>query len=349
MAALMSCFYMLVRPIPEEGEPEQPREGFGYLSRQAAIGEPPSYSSCSWWDSRDADDYFDGMWTAGKAMSFLAVIVGFIVMCITLCTCCVAFQLPTFEGLFWTAMFCFAAQCLTFLSWGTDMCDEMECTWAPGSGTQISAAMLWLWAANMLKSFPEALPPRHRGQRGDMYEDDDEYYDDSPYLNRPGGFDDEYGEEEEWGPNEEPEYYDDEGEYYNDQDYDNRGYSEDDYGEQEAPSIDPYSVDDTNDADGYLQEEGGEEEQYDDYTNDEYTESQYTTDYSEPSRDALVGNGRQYDDAEWEEDEDENETYDTSTEGNYYQSGEGGLSREELEYLGEDSTMGGDSSISGLD
>lgn len=172
--AVTSCFYMYVRPIPAEGEPEQPKEGFGFLARQAKLQEPPSYSECVYWDGEETDDYFDSMWIAGKAMGIIAVGVGFIVMCIVMCTCCVAYQLPTFDGLFWTCMFCFAAQCLSFLSWGSDLCDDMECTWAPGSGTNISAAMLWIWAANMVKSFPEALPARGRGQRGASYEDDDE-------------------------------------------------------------------------------------------------------------------------------------------------------------------------------
>lgn len=172
--AVTSCFYMYVRPIPAEGEPEQPKEGFGFLARQAKLQEPPSYNECVYWDGEESEAYFDSMWRAGKAMGIIAVGVGFIVMCIVMCTCCVAYQLPTFDGLFWTCMFCFAAQCLSFLSWGSDLCDDMECTWAPGSGTNISAAMLWIWAANMVKSFPEALPARGRGHRGAVYEDDDE-------------------------------------------------------------------------------------------------------------------------------------------------------------------------------
>jgi len=179
MMALTSCYYISVRPIPEEGAPEMPKEGFGWISRQIEVMEPPAYGKhCTWYTAEERSLYFDSMWNAGFAMAVLSVVLGLVVMSITLCTCCVAFQLPTFDGLFWTCVICFVAQALTFLSWGSELCDEMECTWSSGTGMNLTAAMMWVWAANMIKSFPEALPPRKRGNRrrdndeGD--EDDDE-------------------------------------------------------------------------------------------------------------------------------------------------------------------------------
>jgi len=334
--AVTSCFYMYVRPIPAEGEAEQPKEGFGFLARQAKLQEPPSYSDCVYWDGEETDEYFDSMWKAGKAMGIIAVGVGFIVMCIVMCTCCVAYQLPTFDGLFWTCMFCFAAQCLSFLSWGSDLCDDMECTWAPGSGTNISAAMLWIWAANMVKSFPEALPARGRGQRGANYEDDDEYYEDSPYLDPNGGFDEDYydyGDEESWQPEQDYDGYDDStyGGYDDNQDYDNRTYDEygnDEYGDdytqddytqgQEQYSQDDYTQgqygDDTYTQDDYTQGQYGDEQ----YSQDDYTQDQYGDDYY-----------------------DGDETYDGSSGNNFYQSdpsdSNARMSAEEREYLGVDS------------
>ena len=67
---------MYVRPIPEEGEPELPREGFGYISRQVGILEPPNYRQCVFWEREEKQFYFDSMWRAGKAMSLLAVGIG---------------------------------------------------------------------------------------------------------------------------------------------------------------------------------------------------------------------------------------------------------------------------------
>jgi hypothetical protein len=209
LMAITTCFYIYIRPIPEEGEPELPREGFGYISRQVGVMQPPAYRQCVWYEDGEKE-MFDGMWRAGKAMSLLACGVGGIVMCIVMCTCCVAFELPTFDGLFWTCLFCFVAQALTFLSWGSTVCDEMECTWASGTGMNITAAMLWIWAANMIKSFPEALPPRGRRDGGRRRRkngddnDDDMDDEDSPYLasNR-SGFQDEYGDGDD------DEYYDD--------------------------------------------------------------------------------------------------------------------------------------------
>jgi len=179
MMALTSCFYVSVRPIPEEGMPEMPKEGFGWISRQIEVMEPPAYGKqCTWYTAEERALYFDSMWNAGFAMSVITVLLGLVVMSTVLCTCCVAFQLPTFDGLFWTCAICFVAQALTFLSWGSELCEEMECTWSSGTGMNLTAAMMWVWAANMIKSFPEALPPRTRGgnqNRGDQnYDDDDD-------------------------------------------------------------------------------------------------------------------------------------------------------------------------------
>eukprot|EP00535_Pseudo-nitzschia_heimii_P003491 CAMPEP_0197185454 /NCGR_PEP_ID=MMETSP1423-20130617/11972_1 /TAXON_ID=476441 /ORGANISM="Pseudo-nitzschia heimii, Strain UNC1101" /LENGTH=352 /DNA_ID=CAMNT_0042636521 /DNA_START=325 /DNA_END=1383 /DNA_ORIENTATION=+ len=177
--SLTSCFYVSVRPIPEEGMPEMPKEGFGWISRQVEVMEPPAYGKqCAWYTAEERALYFDSMWNAGFAMSIITVLLGVVVMSIVLCTCCVAFQLPTFDGLFWTCMICFVAQALTFLSWGSELCEEMECTWSSGTGMNLTAAMMWVWAANMIKSFPEALPPRTRNgeeNHGDRkYDDDDD-------------------------------------------------------------------------------------------------------------------------------------------------------------------------------
>jgi len=179
MLALTSCFYINVRPIPEEGEPEMPKEGFGWMSRQIEVMEPPAYGKqCAWYTAEERALYFDSMWNAGFAMALISVILGSVVMISVLCTCCVAFQLPTFDGLFWTCSICFVAQALTFLTWGSELCDEMECTWSSGTGMNLTAAMMWVWAANMIKSFPEALPPRTRNKQGQRNGGDDDDDDD---------------------------------------------------------------------------------------------------------------------------------------------------------------------------
>jgi len=332
--AVTSCFYMYVRPIPAEGEPEQPKEGFGFLARQAKLQEPPSYSECVYWDGEESEAYFDSMWRAGKAMGIIAVGVGFIVMCIVMCTCCVAYQLPTFDGLFWTCMFCFAAQSLSFLSWGSDLCDDMECTWAQGSGTSISAAMLWIWAANMVKSFPEALPARGRGHRGAVYEDDDEYYEDSPYLDPNGGFDNEsyydYGDEESWQPENDP-YFDDSTYYENDgyDGYDDQTYTDSRYGEYAEG--DAYSQDDY--TQGQYDDGGYYDEEY--YDNQYPDDGTYDQDYQEQD---YQDEGHSADD-QWSS-TDGDETYDGSSGNDFYSdpsSSNAGMSAEEREYMGVDS------------
>lgn len=250
MMALTSCFYVSVRPIPEEGMPEMPKEGFGWISRQIEVMEPPAYGKqCTWYTAEERALYFDSMWNAGFAMSVITVLLGLVVMSIVLCTCCVAFQVPTFDGLFWTCAICFVAQALTFLSWGSELCEEMECTWSSGTGMNLTAAMMWVWAANMIKSFPEALPPRTRGgpeNRGDTnYDDDDDGRGDVYLSNRSMNPDettgrggdgiyrgDEYGEWDNDNDSDQGDgYYDEDGNWIaNDSSYNHDSY--DDYDDE---------------------------------------------------------------------------------------------------------------------
>jgi hypothetical protein len=327
---------MYVRPIPEEGQPEMPREGFGYISRGVGIMEPPNYRQCVFYSQDEKDDYFtgDGMWRAGKAMTLLAGGVGGIVMCIVMCTCCVAFQLPTFEGLFWTCMFCFVAQALTFLSWGSDLCDEYECTWSSGTGMNLTAAMLWVWAANMIKSFPEALPPRGRGRRKAPI------YDEGEDLNPNRGFEDEY---EEGDFENDGEYYDDDYDNYDDQDqYYDDGYDQGEYADEDDGYVDPYADED----------------------------DQYETDYAEPDPREDAPKYRQGRDDEFEpnpefqnswkgetsvEDESQFDSSANDSDNAFRQSStdlsnnQAELSQEELEFLGVDDQQSQYDTISELD
>lgn len=265
--AMSSCFYVFVRPIPEEGMPELPKEGFGWISRQIKVKEPPSYGKqCTWYSSAEREQYFDGMWNAGFAMAVLTVMVGLVVLSLVMCTCCVAFKMPMFDGLFWTCMLCFVAQCLTFLSWGSELCTEqMECTWSSGTGLNLTALMMWIWAANMVKSFPEALPPRKRRNRdrgndqyddddggGDVYlsnrnnnanDNDDQYEDEynSDWDNADDNGDGYYDEDGNWVANED-EYTDGEGE----SDYDGYGDQNDDQnGEYDSGGYENYDNEDS--------------------------------------------------------------------------------------------------------
>lgn len=331
-----------------------PREGFGYISRQGAVLEPPSYRTCVFYSGDEKDDFFsgDGMWRAGKAMSLLACGVGGIVMCIVMCTCCVAYQLPTFDALFWTLMFCFVAQSLTFLSWGSDLCDEMECTWSSGTGMNITAAMLWVWAANMVKSFPEALPPRGRGRRKPIYEDEDG---DDPYLYSNRGFDDDdYYEEDQWQGDEEYDenggYHDEDGNYIEGSAYDDgTGYYDDDtgYGEQSYDDGSYPSEYDSQDPNAGYVEDG----YVDPYAPDPaYAQDPYATDYVEPEPEPEHRQGKD-DEFEpdpafqetWKDNAIDNESmYDSSRDSNAFQedadslrNSQAGLSQEEMQFLGQ--------------
>jgi len=252
--AFTSCFYVFVRPIPQEGQPEMPKEGFGWITRQIKVMEPPAYGKqCAWYSREERDEYFDSMWNAGFAMAAISVTLGGVVMSLVLCTCCVAFQLPAFDGLFWTCMICFVAQALTFLSWGSELCDNMECTWSSGTGMNLTAAMMWVWAANMIKSFPEALPPRKRRSGRDRergYDDDD---------------DDDDGAGDVYLSNRNLSVNDDQ--YYQDEQYDDQGdwdNNDQGYYDEDGNWVDKYDEDDgsgyygnDNDNNGYYDNEDG--------------------------------------------------------------------------------------------
>jgi hypothetical protein len=315
---------MYVRPIPEEGEPEVPKEGFGYISRAAAGNEPASYRACVFYDSEEKSEYFDGMWRLGKAMSIIATILGFAVMCTVMCTCCVAYELRTFDSLFWVCIICFVAQALTFLSWGSNLCDEYECTWSSGTGMNITASMLWVWAANMIKSFPEALPPRGRGRRkAPVYEDeadDDFYTEDSPYHRRgDAAYDDDYDESSEF-----IDIQNDENRGYSDE----KSYDDDGYSQQYDGHHTGYPTDDAtyNDNQTY-DDKAGEGEGYgqDDYT---YDESQNAGGYDYGDQqggdwaDQQDGDEDDRNNEDWGDKDHDNESYDQPTQGNaddYYE------------------------------
>ena len=337
---ITSCYWMYVRPIPEEGQPELPKEGFGYISRGAGSLEPANYRSCVFYSSDEKSEYFDSMWRAGKAMSIMATLIGFVVMCAVMCTCCVAYELRTFDSLFWTCMICFVCQALTFLSWGSDLCDEYECTWSQGTGMNITASMLWIWAANMIKSFPEALPPRGRGRRKQpVYEDDasDAFYtDDSPYMDRNGNYDD-YDENSEY-----VDFQNDENRGY----LDDRSYDTDGYTKQQD---DEYTYDS-----GYPQEQpqdyldngtyaddgtyGGQEgyDQQSGYDQSWADQSGYDQQYDDGNGGKVQPYG---DGTDWSQDQGE---FNADEDNNYFHqspadlsASQGDLSREEQAFIGE--------------
>jgi hypothetical protein len=236
-------------------------------------------------------------------------------------------------------MFCFVAQALTFLNWGSQLCDDLECSWASGSAANITASLMWVWAGNMIKSFPEALPPRGRGRRkSPVYEEDDQMgNEDSPYLN-PGSrdvYEDEYDDNDDVVDFQDDNQYQDEifdenaydeGAYGDDGGYDELGYpkeQEEGYGDDgQGGYVDPYAPEDNN---NYLEDGSA----YD----TTYSQDTYETDYEEPEPNQEFQNS-------WKGDGGEGEEYDEA-DANYFQQPTGndnqeGLSREELEFLGTD-------------
>jgi len=333
--ALTSCFYVSVRPIPVEGEIELPKEGFGWLTRQIKVAEPPSYGKqCVYYSPEERETYFagDAMWNSGYAMAFISVTLGVITMCVLFTTCCIAYKMPTFDGLFWTCIICFIAQALTFLSWGSDLCQgetemPMECTWSSGTGMNLTAAMMWVWAANMIKSFPEALPPRKRKQRSqeenDGYDDDDGGAGDVYMPNRNNNNDeddeyyDEYNQGDGDGDGDDEGYYDEDGNWienqYNDE------YN-DGYGDEQPDGYDNYDgeYDDTDNTNG-----GGGYSDYDneDSSNDwaegggntKYDNDEDDDDEQQQKREDDSNSGRQDDDDDDDDDEDSSQSQQQKT------------------------------------
>merc|ERR1719491_1495203 len=59
-----------------EGDIELPKEGFGWLTRQIKVAEPPSYGKqCVYYSSEERNTYFtgDAMWNTGYVMAIISV------------------------------------------------------------------------------------------------------------------------------------------------------------------------------------------------------------------------------------------------------------------------------------
>ena len=185
ITTLRNCNYMTVT-VGEEDD-EEYTYGIGLLRYRPitrAFGTTTSY--CTKYSEEDKNfdiDYIDHpLWKVGVAMSSLTIVFGIIILVFTGSTSCISYNLSIFSIFFYLSMICFVTQTLVFLVWGNDkLCDKTQhlvCKFGKGCATNIFAACLWLWAANMIKSFPEYLPPRTRTTT--VEDGDGNHHDDSP-------------------------------------------------------------------------------------------------------------------------------------------------------------------------
>ena len=124
------------------------------MSREVAVGESPDFKQCVWYTREERQEYFDGdaMWKTGKALSMLAAIVGFGIVCGILCTSCVLFRLPILNVFCYGCIVCCVLQMSAFVSLGSDFCNTYECTWSAGMGMSLVAAILWIASAVVIKA-----------------------------------------------------------------------------------------------------------------------------------------------------------------------------------------------------
>lgn len=156
------------------------QRGYGFLSRETDYGVESDYRQCTWYPQDEYNDIFDGWMKTGRFFAFLSAMLATVCFIVMMMTCCVAFSRSMFEKwLFWMYIAAAILVAFSFFIFGSEFCQENDCKVADGCGWAISAFMFHLLAANTVKSFPLANPPkqkrpRNRRNRNNAHNDEDE-------------------------------------------------------------------------------------------------------------------------------------------------------------------------------
>ena len=337
MFVIGSCYYqkvVLVNPITGEPIPAS-KKGYGFRSREISYGETPDYRQCLYYPEAEYEDIFDGWMRAAKAFSFLSSLLGLFGFCVMVLACCFAFSPAMWERwLLWSYIFAGICIALSFLTFGSEFCDQNDCKVAQGGGWAISALLFWCVCANTVKSMPHALPKADYDSDYEDSEGDDYYYEDEkgrPVVRRrqqeqPGqeGIRDPYADN-----------YPYEDDYPYGDDYPDQVQVQDPYGEEQAsdyndehPNEQLFAIDDedgnANDNDGYL---GGayqdEDNQVTADQDDDFLGGNYQGEDKEEDNDGYLGGSY--------EGGDQNDTYLGGTQDDEYDAG-----MQEVDLLGDD-------------
>jgi hypothetical protein len=161
------------------------QRGYGFLSRETDYGLESDYRQCTWYTQDEYNDIYDGWMKSGRFFAFLSAILATVCFIVMMMTCCFAFSRSMFEKwLFWMYIAAAILVALSFFIFGNEYCQENDCKVADGCGWAISAFMFHLLAANTVKSFPIANPPKQkrpwnrRNRNADPGHDDDDDDDD---------------------------------------------------------------------------------------------------------------------------------------------------------------------------
>lgn len=126
--------------------------GIGYIK----YVDPYVYT-CQMWDAEDQDDFFDGTWKFGKAMGFLAGILGIVNLVLSFIPCCMAVPRLAVQlvaagylllGIFSILMLVGLASdvCSTACQW-LPLCTQCSLSMAPGARMSIVAFFMFAGAS----------------------------------------------------------------------------------------------------------------------------------------------------------------------------------------------------------
>ena len=316
--AAKTCLFQRIQLIDRMTGDITPGEqrGFGFFSRETdfEVGE------CTWYTQEEYNDIFDGWMKTGRFFASLSAMIATVCVIIMMMTCCVAFSRSMFEKwLFWMHIAAAISVAFSFFIFGNEHCKEYDCKVADGCGWAISAFMAHLMAANVVKSFPIANPPkkpRNRRNRNNNQDDDDDDDDDDDLY---------YETEEDKYPPKRPEgprgvkidedgvrTFDDGEDYFNDMGemidpYDPEGLNkkksrrtdDDDYDDEDLDDVSDHDLEeyasDNEDDDGDAFNDGDQSRktnkapQYDAngnpiYTNDDEEETMYNVDIDDQTQ-----------------------------------------------------------------
>jgi len=123
--------------------------GFGLFSR-----ESPTENYCTNYSANEESLFVDEKWREARAMSLLANVCGGITVIIAICLSCVSIPQMFLKQTAGLSFFAGLFQCLTFIYFASDACDEFDCRFSQGAGVAVGATVMYMFNTFILLKIP---------------------------------------------------------------------------------------------------------------------------------------------------------------------------------------------------
>jgi hypothetical protein len=114
----------------------------------------PYVYTCQVWETEDQDAFFDGIWKFGKAMGFIAGVLGLVNTLLSTILCCMVFPRIALQFMAFGYLFLGVFSILMLVGLASDICNN-ACVWTPlcitcsmsmGPGARLSIVAFFLFA-----------------------------------------------------------------------------------------------------------------------------------------------------------------------------------------------------------